>query len=72
MLYNRGFLKNFSKFLNKYQKQSFGGVLSKDVLKNFAKFTEKHLESLFTGFTFLIKLQDGNLKLSEAAVGDSL
>ena len=26
-----------------HKKQSFGGVLSKDVLKHFAKFTDKHL-----------------------------
>ena len=42
--------------------------LSKDVLKNFAKFTDKHLcRSLF-----LMKLQAGNLKLSETATGDVL
>ena len=41
-------LKNFSKFTDKHKKQSFGGILSKDVLENWAKFTEKHLcRSLF-------------------------
>ena len=43
MLYKSGVLKNFSKFTDKYKKQSLGGVLSKDVLKNFTKFTEKYL-----------------------------
>ena len=43
VLYNKGVLKNFSKFTDKLKKQSSGGVLSKDVLKNFAKFTGKHL-----------------------------
>ena len=38
-LYKRGVLKNFSKFSDKYKKQSSGGVLSKDVLKNFAELT---------------------------------
>ena len=65
MLYNRDVLKIFSKFRNKLKKQSSEGVLSKDVLKNFAKFTEKH-----AGISFLIKLQAGNLKLSEGATGD--
>ena len=41
MLYKKGALKNFPKFRNKFEKQSSGGVLSKDVLTNFAKFTEK-------------------------------
>ena len=68
MLYKRGDLKNFSKFRDEHKKQSSGGVLSKDVVKNFAKFTDKHLcRSLF-----LMKLQAGNLKLSEAATGDVL
>ena len=43
MLYEKGILKNFSKFSNKFKEQSSGGVLSKDALKNFVKFTEKHL-----------------------------
>ena len=47
MLYKRGVLKNFSKFIEKHsshpEKQSSGGVMTKHVLKNFAKFTEKHL-----------------------------
>ena len=43
-----------------------------DVLKNYEKFTEKHLVSLFAKVYFLIKLQTGNLKLSEVAAGDTL
>ena len=68
VLYKKGFLKSLSKFTDKHKKQSSGGVLSKDALKNFAKSTEKHL----CGSLFLIKLQAGNLKLSEAATGGVL
>ena len=39
VLYKRGDLKSFAKFINKQKKQSFGGVLSRDVLKNLTKFT---------------------------------
>ena len=66
VLYKRGVLKNFSKVTDKHKKQSSGGVLSKDVLKYFAKFTE----NTFARISFLIKLQSGNLKLSEAVTGD--
>ena len=73
MLYKRGVLKDFSKFLDKHKKQkSSGDVLSKDILENFAKLTEKHLEPFFVGISFLIKLQSGNLRLSEVAAGDGL
>ena len=41
---------------------------SDDVLKNFVKFTI----NIFARFSFSIKLQAGNLKLSEAATGDVL
>ena len=48
VLYKKGDLKNFLKFTDKHKKQSFGGVLTKDVLKHFAKFTDKRLcPSLF-------------------------
>ena len=43
VLYNKGDLKNFSKFTDKHKKQSHGGVLSKDDLKGFAKYTGKHI-----------------------------
>ena len=66
MLYKRDVLKNFSKFTDKLKKQSSGSALSKDVLRNFAKFTK----NIFAGISFLIKLQGGNLKLSETATGD--
>ena len=69
VLYNRGDLKNFSKFTDKHKKKSHGGVLSKDDLKGFAKYTGKHIcRSVF----FIIKLQAGNLELSEATTGDVL
>ena len=44
-----GVLKNFSKFTDKHKKQSWGGVLSKDVLKYFVKLYRKTsvLKSLF-------------------------
>ena len=41
VLCERGDLKNFSKFTDKRKRQSFAGVLSKDILKNFTKFIEK-------------------------------
>ena len=63
--YKRDDLKNFAKFINKQKKQSSGGVLSRDVLKNLTKFTS-------LPESFLIKLQAGNLKLSETATGDDL
>ena len=64
--YKRDALRNFSKFLDKLKKQSSGSALSKDVLRNVAKFSE----NIFAGISFLIKLQGGNLKLSETATGD--
>ena len=68
VLYKTGDLSNFSKFTDKRKKQSFGGVLSKDNPKTFAKFTE----SIYARVSFLIKLQAGNLKVSEAVAGDVL
>ena len=64
MLYERGVLKNLSKFSYKYN-ESTGGVLSKDVPKNFVKFTE---ETSFPLFPFLKSCR--NLKPAEAAAGD--
>ena len=66
VLYKKDNLKNFLKFTDKLKNQSFRSVLSKDFLKNFENFTEKHLCRNF----FLIKLQAGNLKMSETATGD--
>ena len=63
MLYKRGDVKN-SRITDKHKRQSSGGALLKDV-KNFSKFTK----NLFAGVSFLIKLQAGNLNLSEAATG---
>ena len=64
VLYKRGDLKKFTKFTDKH-KQSSRGVLSKDVLKIFAKLQI----NVFASVSFLIKLQAGNLRLSEAATG---
>ena len=47
MLYERGVLRNFSKFTDK-QRRSHPEVFCQNFLKNFAKFTEKQLcRSLF-------------------------
>ena len=50
----------------KLKKQSSGSALSKDVLRILLKFTK----NIFAGISFLIKLQGGNLKLSDTATGD--
>ena len=63
-----GDLKNFSKFTDKHKKQSSGGVLSKRVLK----ILQNSQINIFAGVYFFIKLQGGNLKLSEAANGGIL
>ena len=68
MLYKRGGLKNFSTFTNKQKKQSTGGVLTKD----FLKILQNSQINIFVIVSFLIKLQAGNLKLSEAATRDVL
>ena len=65
LTYERDVLKNFLKLTDKLKKQSPRDVLSKVVLKSFAKFTEKHLSKI----SFSVKLQVGNLKLTEAATG---
>ena len=62
VLYQRSVLKNFSKFTDKHKKQS-SGVLSKE--KMFWKFLQNSQKNIFTGGSFLIKLQAGYLKLSE-------
>ena len=59
VLYKRGDLNSFSKFSDKHKKQSSSGVLSKDNVNNFR-------------VSFSIKLQAGNLKMSEAATGDAM
>ena len=67
VLYNKGVLKNFSKFTDKLKKQSSGGVLSKDVLKIFAKFTGKHLcWNLFFG-----KIETETWKITSEALAQS-
>ena len=55
---------------------SFQEVLYKrNVLKTFAKFTDKHKKqqkNISAGVSLLMKLQAGNLKLSEVATRDVL
>ena len=70
MPYKRSVLKNVSIFTDKYKKQSSGGALSKE--KIFLKILQNSQKSIFSGVLLLIKLQAGNLKLSEAATGDVL
>ena len=69
MLYERSALKN-SKFTDKHKKQSSGGVLSKEKMS--LKILQNSQKNIFAVVSFLIKLQAGNLKLSEAATGDVL
>ena len=70
VLYKRSVLKNFSKFTDKYKKQSSGGVLWKE--KMFLKIFQNLQKNIVAGVPFLIELQAGNLKLSEATTGDVL
>ena len=63
-------LKNVSRFTDKHKKQSFEGVLSKE--KMFVKSLQNSQKNIFSRFSFLIKLQAGMLKPSEAANGDNL
>ena len=70
VLYKRSVLKNVSKFTDKHKKQSSGGVLSK--VKMSLKILQNSQKNTFAVVSFLIKLQAGNLKLSEAATGDAL
>ena len=71
VLYKKCVLKNVSKFTDKHKKQSSRvrfSVKRKDVLKNL----QNSQQNIFSGVTFLIKLQAGNLQPSEAATGDGL
>ena len=70
VLYKRSVLKNVSKFTDKHKKQSSGGVLSKEKMS--LKILQNSQKNIFAVVSFLIKLQAGNLKLSEAATGDAL
>ena len=63
-------LKSVSEFTDKHKKQSSGGVLSKG--KMFSKILQNSQKNIFSGASFLIKLQAVNLKPSEAAAGDVL
>ena len=70
MLFISSVLKNFSEFTDKHKKQSSGGFLSKE--KMFLKNLQNSQKNIFSGVSFLIKLQAGNLKPSEAATEDVL
>ena len=64
-LYKKGDLKNFT---GKHKKQSPGGVLSKEL--KICKIQKKKI--IFARLSLLIKLQAGNLELSEATTGDAI
>ena len=68
VLYKIGDLKNFSK-LQVNTRRSHPEVFCK---KMFLKILQNSQKSVFDGVPFLIKLQAGNLKLSEAATGNVL
>ena len=63
-------LKNVSKFTDKHKKLSAGGALSKE--KMFLKILQNSQKNIFSGVSFLKKLQVGNLKPSETVTGDVL
>ena len=64
VVYKRGDLKDFSKFTDKHKK-----VFCQ---KKFLKVLQNSQIKIFAGVSFLIKLQAGILKLSEAATADVL
>ena len=68
VLYKIGDLKNFSK-LQVNTRSSHPEVFCK---KMFLKILQISQKNVFVGVPFIIKLQAGNLKLSEAATGNVL
>ena len=66
VLYERDDLKNFSK-LQVNTRSSHREVFCKKI---FVKIFQNSQKNVLAGVPFLIKLQTGNLKLSEAATGD--
>ena len=68
VLYKIGDLENFSK-LQVNTRSSHQEVFFKNM---FLKSLQNSQKSVFSGVPFSIKLQAGNLKLSEAATGDVL
>ena len=68
VLYERDDLKNFSK-LQVNTRSSHREVFCKKI---FVKIFQNSQKNVLAGVPFLIKLQTGNLKLSEAATGDVL
>ena len=68
VLYKIGDLENFSK-LQVNTRSSHQEVFFKNMLLKTLQYSQK---SVFAGVPFSIKLQAGNLKVSEAATGDVL
>ena len=65
MLYERSVLKNFSKLTDKHNTRS--SYPEGFCQKIFLKILQNSQKNIFGRVSFLIKLQAGNLKLSEAA-----
>ena len=70
VLYKRNVLKTFAKFTDKHKKQPSRVVLSKE--KIFLKILQNSQKNISAGVSLLMKLQAGNLKLSEVATRDVL
>ena len=68
VLYEIGDLENFSKV----QVNTRNSHLEVFCKKMFLKILHNLQKNVFDGVPFLVKLQAGNLKLSEAATGDVL
>ena len=68
VLYTMGDLKKFSKF-QVNTRNSHPEVFCKKIFLNILQNSQKNV---YAGVSFLIKLQAGNLKLSEAATADIL
>ena len=62
--------KSTCEFTDKQKKPSSEGVLSKE--KMFLKILQNSQKNIFPGVSYLMKLQAGNLKPSEAVIGDVL
>ena len=70
VLYKRSVLKNLSKLTDKHKNQSSRGVLWKGTM--ILKIFQNSRKNIFSRVSFLIKVQAGNLRPSEAATGDVL
>ena len=67
MLYKIAFPKNFSEFIYDLEAVSHPEVFCEKI---FLKILQNSQINIFAGISFLLKLQTGNLKMSEAATRD--